>query len=86
MTLVIHRDHKMRTIKASEFKAKCLKIMDEVASTGEPVVITKHGVPVAQLVAAVRKPETLFGALKGSVLYMGDVISPIGEEWKAEIE
>ena len=76
----------MRTVKASEFKAKCLKIMDEVAATGEPVVITKHGVVVAQLVPAVRKPETLFGALKGSILYMGDIISPIDEEWNAEIE
>ena len=86
MTIVIKQERKMRTIKASEFKAKCLQIMDEVAATGEPVVITKRGVPVAQLVTAVRKPETLFGALKGSVLYMGDVISPIGEEWKAELE
>ncbi len=76
----------MRTVKASEFKAKCLKIMDEVAATGEPVVITKHGVPVAQLVPAARKPETLFGALKGSILYMGDIISPIDVEWNAEIE
>ena len=76
----------MRTVKASEFKAKCLKIMDEVAATGEPVVITKHGVPIAQLVPAVRKPKTLFGALKGSILYMGDVISPIDVEWNAEIE
>ena len=76
----------MRTVKASEFKAKCLKIMDEVAATGEPVVITKHGVPVAQLVPAVQKPKTLFGALKGSILYMGDITSPIDVEWNAEIE
>lgn len=76
----------MRTVKASEFKAKCLKIMDEVAATGEPVIITKYGVPVAQLVPAVQKPKTLFGALKGSILYMGDVTSPIDVEWNAEIE
>ena len=76
----------MRTVKASEFKAKCLKIMDEVAATGEPVVITKYGVPVAQLVPAMQKPKTLFGALKGSILYMGDVTSPIDVEWNAEIE
>ena len=50
----------MKIVIASEFKAKCLKIMDEVAATGEPVIITKHGVPVAQLVPAVQKPETLF--------------------------
>jgi antitoxin (DNA-binding transcriptional repressor) of toxin-antitoxin stability system len=37
----------MRTIKASEFRARCLKLMDEVAASGEPVVITKNGKPVA---------------------------------------
>ncbi len=73
----------MRTVKASEFKAKCLKIMDEVAATGEPVVITKHGVPVAQLVPAVQKPKTLFGALEGSMTIVGDIISPIDVEWDA---
>ena len=41
----------MRTIKASEFKAKCLKLMDEVAETGEPVVITKNGRPRTVLMA-----------------------------------
>ena len=76
----------MRTIKASEFKAKCLKIMDEVAATSEPVEITKFGVPVARLVPARQRPQTIFGAMKGSVLYIGDVISPIGEEWNAERE
>jgi prevent-host-death family protein len=76
----------MRTIKASEFKAKCLKIMDEVAASGETVVITKNGIPITELVPAKRRPRTLFGAMKGSVVYMGDVVSPIGEEWKAEGE
>ncbi len=73
----------MKTIKASEFKAKCLKIMDEVAATGEPVVITKNGVAVAQLVPAVRKPDSVVGALKGSVTILGDIISPLDIEWEA---
>ena len=76
----------MRVIKASEFKAKCLKIMDEVPATGETVVITKNGIPITGLVPAKRRPESLFGAMKGSVTYMGDVISPIDEEWEAERE
>jgi prevent-host-death family protein len=76
----------MRTIKASEFKAKCLKIMDEVAASGETVVITKNGIPITELVPAKRRPDTLFGAMKGSVVYMGDVVSPIGETWEAEGE
>ena len=86
MTIVDYVGAYMRTVKASEFKAKCLKIMDEVAATGETVEITKNGVPVAQLGPAIRRPKTLFGAMKGSVLYLGDVISPIDEEWKAQGE
>ena len=71
----------MRTIKASEFKAKCLKIMDEVAETGEPVLITKRGVPVAELAPVKRKPATLFGSMRDSFIYVGDIISPIDVEW-----
>jgi prevent-host-death family protein len=55
----------MKTIKASEFKARCLQLMDEVSETGEPLVITKNGKPVSQLVPYRRRPSTLFGALKG---------------------
>ncbi len=73
----------MRTIKASEFKAKCLKIMDEVASTGESVVITKRSFPVAQLTPVRRRPDTLFGALEGSITILGDIIAPIDVEWDA---
>ena len=73
----------MKTIKASEFKAKCLKIMDEVAATGEPVVITKNGVPITQLIPARRRPETLFGALKGYMPLKGDIIAPIDAPWDA---
>ena len=40
----------MKTVAAGEFKAKCLQIMDEVASGREPVLITKRGKPVARLV------------------------------------
>ena len=76
----------MRTIKASEFKAKCLKIMDEVAATNEPVEITKRGVPVARLVPARQRPKSIFGAMQGSVLYMGDIVSPIDVEWDAQRE
>ena len=73
----------MKTIKASEFKAKCLKIMDEVAATGERVEITKNGVPVAKLIPAQPKPESLYGALKDSMVILGDIEKPIDVEWDA---
>ena len=48
-----------KTIKASEFKAKCLQLMDEVAATGEEIVITKNGRPVSKLMPYREKPKTL---------------------------
>ena len=47
----------VRTIKASEFKAKCLKLMDEVAETGQEIVITKNGKPVSRLAPYQREAE-----------------------------
>ena len=73
----------IKTLKAAEFKAKCLKLMDEVAASGEPVVITKNGKPVAQLVPFRERPQSAFGALKGMVEIKGDIISPLDEPWEA---
>ena len=73
-----------RTIKASEFKATCLKLMDEVAETGEEVVITKHGRPVAKLTPHRKQPKTLFGAGRDRMKIVGDIVSPIDVEWEAE--
>jgi len=73
----------VKSIPAGEFKAKCLKILDEVAETREPVVVTKFGKPVAMIVPARREKVELRGALKGSVLWEGDIISPLDVEWEA---
>lgn len=72
-----------REMKASEFKAKCLQLMDQVAETGESVVITKNGKPVSRLVPYVDKPKSLFGIHRGAVEITGDVISPLDVEWEA---
>jgi prevent-host-death family protein len=73
----------MRTIKASEFKAKCLQLMDEVAETGEPLVITKNGKPVAQLGPLAHERKSIWGLHKGQVEILGDIIEPIDVEWEA---
>ena len=62
-----------RTIKASEFKAKCLKLMDEVAESGEEIVITKNGKPVAKLTPYRERPKTLFGIDRGKYEIIGDL-------------
>lgn len=71
-------------MKASEFKAKCLKLMDEVSERGEEIVITKHGRPVSKLVPYREKPKTLFGIDRGKLEIVGDIVSPIDVEWEAE--
>lgn len=75
----------MATLRASEFKAKCLALMDQVARTGETIVITKNGKPIAEL-RAHRPPRarSLIGLHKGQIAIRGDIVSPIGKTlWEA---
>ena len=73
-------------INASEFKAKCLAILDEVSATGESVTILKRGRPVAELVPPVstgsRYPQD---DLRDSVVIKGDIVEPVlpAEAWEA---
>ena len=73
----------LKMIKASEFKAKCLSLMDEVERTGRPVVITKNGRPVADLVPHRPRTRNARGILKDRLFITGDIISPIDVEWNA---
>lgn len=70
-----------RTIKASEFKAKCLKLMDEVNETGEIVTITKNGRTVAQLFPAPERRRSIVGLHKGRGRVLGDIVGPFHDEW-----
>jgi prevent-host-death family protein len=77
----------MKTLTSTEFKAKCLAVLDEVARTGEPVTILKRGRPVAQLV-----PPVPWGKgypqeeIIGTVHIKGDIIQPVlpADDWEAE--
>jgi antitoxin (DNA-binding transcriptional repressor) of toxin-antitoxin stability system len=60
-----------------------VQLMDEVAKTGEPITITKHGQPVCQLVPYRRKAQTLYGALQGWIRITGDLIAPLDVAWEA---
>jgi len=73
----------MKTVPAGLFKAKCLEIMDEVKARRQPILITKHGKPVAKLVPADSKGDEIFGFLKGKGLVVGDIVSPVlsSSEW-----
>jgi prevent-host-death family protein len=70
------------TIAAGEFKAKCLKLIDQVSETRKPLVITKRGKPVVEVIPIASKGD-LIGSMRGSVLWEGDIISPLDVEWEA---
>ena len=74
----------MKDIQASEFKAKCLKIMDDVAKTGEEVIITKNGKPISKLVPYREPKQSLFGIHAGKLTVCGDILAPLGGEWDAD--
>ncbi|MGH6904527.1 MAG: type II toxin-antitoxin system Phd/YefM family antitoxin [Geminicoccaceae bacterium] len=71
-------------IPAGEFKARCLKLMDEVRATRRPIVITKRGKPVARLVPVEEATPSIFGRMRGTVTIHGDIVGPTGEEWHAQ--
>lgn len=77
----------MQRIKAADFKARCLALLDQVARTGEELMITKHGRPVAQIVPVQsRRSSRPFAELEGTVEILGDLIRPAlsADRWDAE--
>ena len=75
-----------KTIAAGEFKAKCLALIDEVAESLVPLVVTKRGIPIAQVVPL--GPSNTQGppSLLGSVRYTEeeDLLAPVAADWDAE--
>ena len=76
-----------RQVAAAEFKANCLRLMDEVAQQRRPIVITKRGKPVAKLVPVEPEPIDLFGRMAGTIKIVGDIINPIEDAgWTGDEE
>jgi prevent-host-death family protein len=83
MTMIERMFFLMKTMAAGAFKVHCLKVMDEVQSKRQAVLITKRGKPVAKLVPVEKEKDDIFGFLKGKGKITGDIVSPIltPEEW-----
>lgn len=72
-------------ISVSEFKATCLKIIEDIRRTGRSVIVTKNGEAAVKIIPAPAKREKkrLFGALQSEVIDVGDILTPLGsEEWE----
>ncbi len=74
-----------QTMSATEFRAGCYRLMDEVAETGSEIVITKRGRPVARLVPIRRRRGAPFGLYRDAIRIHGDIGAPIDVEWDAEV-
>ena len=71
----------MESLTVSKFKATCLAVVQEVAKSKKPVIITKRGKPIAELIPYEEKTEQT--PLKDTVAFMGDIISPVtAEDWE----
>ena len=88
--MTMGRDHgtifRMDSLPVSRFKATCLAALERVRKTGRPLLVTKRGVPLAQVLPPPR-PEaaaSAFGAMRGRAEELGDIVEPLPEEdWDA---
>lgn len=76
----------MITLAASKFKAQCLALIDSVAQSREPIIITKYGKPVIKIVPIDKSKDRNEKPLKGLATYVGDIVSPIDEEWESQMD
>jgi prevent-host-death family protein len=67
----------MKRVQASTFKRHCLRIMDEVQATGEPIIVTKRGKPIVKVVPAELEQDKILGFTAGKCEIVGDIESPV---------
>lgn len=75
----------MEAMAISQFKAQALKVLDQVAQNHEPLIITKRGKPLAQIIPYQETvSEFKLGQLQDTLVFENDIVSPLGEElWEA---
>jgi prevent-host-death family protein len=67
----------MKLMRASVFKARCLRVMNDVQATGEPVIVTKRGKPVVKVVPVKPEKDDIFGSMANDVKIVGDIEAPV---------
>lgn len=74
----------MKKMAAGQFKNRCLALMDQVQQTGEPILITKHGKPVAKVVPVRNADDDFFDCMAGRAKIIGDIVHDTvpAEDWE----
>jgi len=77
----------MKEVAISEFKAKCLGILEQVRKTHTPIRVTRFGKPVAEVVPPSPKnlPANWLGCIEGTIRIVGDIVDPAGslDDWES---
>ena len=73
----------MKSVPAAKFKNQCLAVLDEVERTRRPIVVTRHGKPVAQIGPIMNVGSRTKNPIKGSIEFEGDLIAPLEGAWDA---
>jgi len=77
----------VESIAISEFKATCLAVLERVRQSGQPILVTRRGEPMAEIVppSARARPSAWLGSARGSGQIVGDLIAPAADdqEWEA---
>lgn len=81
------KDDSMQKIAISKFKATCLAVLEQVRQTGQPILVTRFGHPVAEISppGASLTPVRKLGTLAGTMQIVGDIVGPVSDEsdWEA---
>ncbi len=75
----------MKEIPISKFKATCLAVLEKVRKTGEPVLVTRFGHPLAEINPVGGTRQIRLGTGAGAFEILGDIVGPTGDisEWEA---
>jgi prevent-host-death family protein len=68
----------MQEIAISKFKATCLAVMEDVRRTNKPILVTRFGKPVAEIVPPTAPRKRVLGLMRDSGEIIGDIVGPIG--------
>jgi prevent-host-death family protein len=69
-----------KTVPVAEFEANCVDLLEEIAGSGNDIVITRDGKPLAKVVPI---ESSLRGPMFGTIEIVGNIVEPIDDEWDA---
>lgn len=74
------------SVPAARFKAQCLSLIEQVRQSRRPIIVTRHGQPVAKVVPFQARRHSIVGYSQGTVKILGDIVAPTGVRWDVDAD